>query len=288
MAGSGGRYISYTRLYHHLSLPSIKETLVAVATVKPHSGSSSSKTQNFSKTLAYNTVLPQPKDTFSGTFVLFKKKEALQGADKSFAGLLLQGTLPQRQLPENLKILYFFPLPLPLPTPPPSFSVLQRMLLHTAYSITTSSSIKQNAYTSVRCHSLSRSFPLMGKARAMGTSSHNTCVATSLGQERQRHVSYPAPKETTPLHNHCFHSFLGDACSVTTENKPSLNWLKFSSTGHIWIGYKQTKKRRLETTGIKRDALRKLCQKQDKSHTTEENLMRKRKYIPPLCAACQY
>jgi len=75
-------------------LPSIKKTLVAVATVKPHSGSSSSKIQNFSKTLAHNTVLPQLKDMVSGTFALLKKKEAPQGADKSFAGLLLQGMLP--------------------------------------------------------------------------------------------------------------------------------------------------------------------------------------------------
>lgn len=153
-------------LYHHLSLPSIKKTLVAVATVKPHSGSSSSKIQNLSKTLTYNTVLSHPEDRFLALLCCLKRKRLSKELMNPSQGFCCK----VRFCRDNyLKSLKFLPPP-PPPNPafffffslflfPPSFSALWRRLLHAAYFITTSSSIKQNAYTSVRCHSLSHSFP---------------------------------------------------------------------------------------------------------------------------------
>lgn len=42
----------------------------------------------------------------------------------------------------------------------------------------------------------------MGKAHAMGTTSHKTHIATSLGHKRKRQVSHLTLEGTVPLHNH--------------------------------------------------------------------------------------
>lgn len=109
-------------LYHHLSLPSIKKTLVAVATVKPHSGSSSSKIQNFSKTLTYNTVLPQLKDMVSGTFVLLEKRLSKE-LRNPLQGFCLKVRLCRDSYLKSLKFGFYPPSP-PLALFPPSSSAL--------------------------------------------------------------------------------------------------------------------------------------------------------------------
>lgn len=180
-------------LYHHLSLPSIKKTLVAVATVKPHSGSSSSKIQNLSKTLTYNTVLSHPEDRFLALLCCLKRKRLSKELMNPSQGFCCK----VRFCRDNyLKSLKFLPPPPPPTLPfffsfPSSFFHLLSLHYEEGYSMQLISSQHLPALSKMptRPSGVTPSLipSLMGKAHAMGTTSRNPrCNISRSGKAKSK------------------------------------------------------------------------------------------------------
>lgn len=175
-------------LYHHLSLPSIKKTLVAVATVKPHSGSSSSKIQNLSKTLTYNAVLSHPEDRFLALSCCLKRKRLSKELTNPLQGFCCKVCFCRDNYLKSLKFLppalFFFLFP-------SSFFHLLSLHYEERYSVQLISSQHLPALSKMptRPSGVTPSLipSLMGKAHAMGTISRNTrCNISRSGKAKSK------------------------------------------------------------------------------------------------------
>lgn len=252
-------------------MPSIKKALVAVATVKPHSGSSSSKIQNFSKTLTHNTALLHPKDRFLALLHCLKRKrlsKELTNLLQAFYSKLR--SCREEILKKSLKLLFFPPYIYPLFFSSPCFP----FFLHytECYSIQLNAPLhlpalnKMPARLSDVPSCLTPS--IMGKAHAMGTMSHckHTLQHLYVRKYNSRQVSYPTAEEKTPLHNHSCSIIPKGSLLCHQGEQVFSHWLKFYSMGQR---FEQAKKKnnpkkitesREETISTRR----RLCQKKDK------------------------